>query len=295
MENDDYLNLSKIYNRLYDKYLIKYNRSSITSLLLSFFEMTSNTRYELLKESSLDKHSLLKSEADLLLTKGYIRETGNKKGYSITAKGIYYIEKKDHKIDDEKLISYIDDKYFDIFSTYEKELNSKQKVAVFSLIAARAFSIESPVDLKRDKKTKEIWTQITLNSNDFLSKMGAIDKIEEDQLFGKAGNEEPVSNFYRHLGEQLPKLTDNIFKTNSNKQQYYLDLSIKGKIINEKLSYLLKKVLNNITLESYQINEIYTFCKEISQSNDVYIYKRKQHVFSDIEYDREIKEILLNI
>lgn len=295
MDDSSYSILSKMYNRMYDNYLIQYNKKGIDSLLTALMEITSNKRYEIFIKSALDKLLIPPYSANILETNGYIRETGDKKYYSLTGKGVYYFEFKEGKNDTDKMIDFIDSKYFDILVKAEKKINSKQKIAIFSMIAARSFSIDSPIDLKRDDKAKDIWEEITMDSYEFLHKLGVVEEMDKKKLFGLAGNESPVSNYYRHLGEQLPKLTEAIFKINSNKQQYYLEVSSDGEIEKDKLSYLLKKVFSGVSLETFQINEIYSFLKEVSLSQERYIYDRKKHIFSHNKYDRILKEILLTI
>jgi hypothetical protein len=280
---------------MYDNYLIQYNKKGINSLLTSLIEITSNKRYSLFITSALDKLLVPPLTANILLTNGYIRETGDNNSYAITGKGVYYVELKEGKNDMDRFIDFIDSKYFDILIKAETKINSKQKIAIFSMIAARTFSIDSPMDLKRDDNAKDIWEKITIDSYQFLQQLGVIEKIDENKLFGKAGNEAPVSNYYRHVGEQLPKLTEAIFKSNSNKQQYFLDVSSNGEIDADKLSFLFRKIFSGLTLESFQINEIYNFLKEISLSQERFIFDRKKHIFSHNKYDRILREVLINI
>jgi len=57
-------------------------------------------------------------------------------------------------LDENDLIKFIDDNYFDLFET-GKPISEKEKVILFGLLSARAFSEASSVDMRKGDSVKE--------------------------------------------------------------------------------------------------------------------------------------------
>ena len=233
--------LDKFYASLYTTMLRNKRKIIKESIFISFLKMSSNTSYELLSESSIHAHKISSEIIDELQNLNLIRGTDSLNKYAITAIGIWEVENKTNLINLPKFLAYLDEKHFDVYANSSKPLNDKQKVIIFSMIAARTFSEKSTVDLKRNDDTTNAWKEITDQVYCKLKDMGIISnlKIESQDgksLYGKPGTEKPVGNLYRHT-DKLPKLTKGIYKA-LGQQKYCLDLSDDCGLFKEQLTYV---------------------------------------------------------
>jgi hypothetical protein len=293
LEENEIIQLKKFYNKLYDNYILKYKKLKSNSLLISFIDIKANDRFRLLTESSIKPISIPGLELKNLKLNKYVRNSDNSNNLSITGKGVFEIENQCNKISIEKLINCLDEKLFSLFTELEKNLSDKQKVILFSMISARSFSEDSAVDLQRNEKINETWGAIVDESFHFLKDIGIIKKLSEKELYGKKGNEHPVSNVFRHT-DQLPRLTGGIFTALGN-QKYFLNVYIDNSISKEGLLFILRKIFEGISLDIVNIQKISDFCRDIAHTKDTMIFDPKKHIFSGHTYDYFIKDLLIQI
>lgn len=285
--------LSKFYSRLYDNIERSSTKIVKKSILVSFLNMKSNSRHSLLNRSSILSSEVPRDIFEQMLIERLIRETDEVDRYVLTAKGILEIEQKKDVFTPQMLIQYIDDKFFDAFKDSVKSLSDKEKIILLSLISARAFSADSPMDLKKSDKTTEIWKEITDSSYDLLSSLNILKDLKKEDLYGQNSdkrNESPVSHLYRHT-DTLPKKTKGLYNNTLGKQRYYLDVCIDGPLSKEKLSFIFSKIFENKQLSYLELTDIYEYCIEISFSKSIYLFN-SDHFFSKVEYDQSIREIL---
>ncbi len=290
MENQEMV-LKKFYQKLYDNLEKNKKKMKENSVIISFLDLKSNDRYRLLSESSIFSYKIPKEILSELQNKKLIRNTDTLNSYTITAKGIWDIENKNNFISELILLDYLDQKFFNVYNVSEKPLTDKQKVIIFSMLAARTFSEKSSVDLKKDETVMNTWKEIVDKSYEKLKSLNLISELDQKDLYGKSGNEHPVSNLYRHTDE-LPKKTRGLFKALGN-QKYFLDLLQNNEISKETLSFLFKQIFNNKVLSTSEINEIDSFCREIAFTKNIYLFDPRDHIFSKPEYDEIIRETLL--
>lgn len=288
--------LNKFYSSLYNTILK--NKSKITnkSILISFFSFKSNDRYKLLSESAIPSYKISKDILGELENKKLIRATDTLNSYTITANGIWEIENRDGTLDITGFLNHIDEKYFNAYVDSNKPLNEKQKVIIFSMIAARAFSDKSTVDLKKNEDTTNAWKEITDQTYHKLKDLGIISnlKIESKDpksLYGNPKTERPVSHLYRHT-DMLPKITKGIFKA-SGGQNYFLDLSNDPDMFKERLNYLFDIVIGKTHISYLELDEIYNFCCDIANKKNIYVFDPTEHIFSKSKYDEIVRDVLL--
>ena len=164
------------------------------------------------------------------------------------------------------------------------------------MIAARALSDKSPVDLKKNEDTTNAWKEITDQTYHKLKDLGIISnlKIESKDpksLYGNPKTERPVSHLYRHT-DMLPKITKGIFKA-SGGQKYFLDLSNDPDMFKERLNYLFDLVIGNTHISYSEIDEMYNFCYDIANKNNIYVFDPIEHIFSKSKYDEIMRDVLL--
>ncbi len=283
--------LTKFYQKLYNN--IEKNKKKVNenSIIITFLDLKSNVRYQLLNESSISSHKIPQKILIDLQNKKLIRSTDTLNSYTITAKGIWEVESKNSIINETILLDYLDQKLFNVYNISDKPLTDKQKVILFSMIAARTFSEKSSIDLKKEETVMDTWKEIVDKSYEKLKSLNLISKLDQKDLYGKVGTEHPVSNLYRHTDE-LPKKTRGLFKALGN-QKYFLDLFQNSEISKENLDFLFKQIFENKVLSSADIYEIDKFCRDIASTKNIYIFDPREHLFSKPEYDEIIRDLLL--
>lgn len=288
-EGEDFL--AKFYHLLRDN-LIREKGLTENSVLISFLRTQSASRYKALRKSTINSAFVPNDALVFLLGQGFIQCIGNINDYAITAKGVWHYEKSHDLINEQILLSYLDAKYFsDEFSVRKNvDLNDKEKVILFAMILARAFSEKSAVDLKKSDTVKDKWQEILETSYDALQNLGFVTKLEKTDFLGTRGNEHIVSSIFRHNNSMVQK-TKELYAYN-RKQEYYLDLYKDGVLSEEKMSYLFWKIFKgNITPTS--VDFIINLCDEVSSNESIYLFDMKEHIFSMPNYNTLLKDGLI--
>jgi hypothetical protein len=280
----------RIYTKLYYEILGKNKgKLSKSSVLLSLKKITSNKRFEILKDSAISGSGISRGIIDELLSKGLIRRMERLNEYIITAHGIWEIESKDNILDIDKLIQDFDEEIFDLYKTAEKPLNPKEKVILFSMVGARAFSKEASLNLKKDDTSGEAWKEIFDTSYEKMKTLNLISSTKE-KLYENKGNETSLSYLLRRAND-LHKKTKGIF-VQVGEYKYFLDIASDEGLNMDKLAYLFKLIFTGIELNGQLIDEIYEFFIEIAYKKNNYIFDTTEH-FSKPKFDSVIKEALL--
>jgi len=212
----------------------------------------------------------------------------------ITGKGVWRVETDKSVISEGGLIKTLDEKYFYHCAEAETPLSEKHQIIIFSMLAARAFSIESCVDLKMSDSALDAWGDIVCKSYALLKKLGAVVDLTEDMLFGMKGNEHKVSNVFRHT-DGLPKQTM-LFFTAPGKQRYFLNLYNETRQASVgDFRNLLRLVFCNKHLTMEERNEIFDFCDEIATTKNIYVFRVETHKFHSPEYSTTFRDALLTL
>ena len=285
MDDESFELLERFYDRLRDVVEAQGKLRS-GSLITCSMDVKNNTRASWLKESSIPAQKIDPNHLRSLLDSGLVRVANEVSKYVISAKGLWEVEKKRSLLDDDRLLGYIDSKFFDLFET-QTRLSEKEKVIIMSLLAARSFAPQSPVDLHKDEATMDAWIRIIESVYDILSKMGVISRLSREDLFGRKGNEHPVSNLIRHT-DALPRKTKMLYKAAGN-QQYYLDLFDGARVSVGKLGHLFWLVFED-KLNSLNFDEVLELCQRTAYGEGLYVFDLKDHRFSSHEYDDVIRE-----
>ena len=283
--------LARFYHLLRDN-LIREKGLTENSVLISFLRTQSASRYNALRKSTINSAFVPNNVLMLLLAKGFIQCIGNVDDYAITAKGVWHYEKNHDLINEQILLSYLDEKYFsDELSVKNVDLNDKEKVILFAMILARAFSEKSAVDLKRSDTVKDKWQEILETSYDALENLGFVTKLEKTDFLGTRGNEHVVSSIFRHNNSMVQK-TKGIYAY-TRKQEYYLDLYKDGVLSEEKLSYLFWKIFKG-NIAPTSVDFIINCCDKVSSRESIYLFNMNEHIFSMPTYDTLLKDGLMD-
>lgn len=265
----------------------KYRKN--TSLLTSMMNLKSNVRHDIIQKAALVTSNIPKNIFEDLLSKQYVQNLDHEVGYAITARGVHYYEETSGSYSVEELITYIDDKFF-IINKADTRLSDKEKVIILFFIGIRAYSEKSVLDLKMDKRYLEDIETMLIDCYNFLLNEQIIKTLEKEDLFGKSGNEHPVSNIIRHT-DALPKKTKGLFKAPGN-QKYYINLSKNEELNLPYFSYLMWQILGN----DYPISKITTvieFLKEFGyRPTTGRIFDVNKHVYQHPKYDKQIEDAI---
>lgn len=276
--------------------LIREKKFKNNSVLMSFLETRSASRFKILNESTISSNEIPRNILESLLERNYIQSFSNIENYVITAKGVWHYETRLKLLDEEKLLSYINKKFFADSKAYKQEisnLDDKEKVILFTMIAARTFSDKSSVNLRPNKKLQDKWLELLEASYNFLKDLKKINKITKEELFNKSGNEHIASSIFRHNNRMVQK-TNSIY-TYTGGQEYFLNLYDLEtlKFSTEKLSYLFWKIFKG-ELSGEMVDKIIDYCNNVSKVKSIYLFDLKEHIFSLPYYDEKIRDSLLD-
>jgi hypothetical protein len=280
--------LYKFYDALYDNFIMFENKVKNKSILISFLKIKKNSRNKLISESSLSSSKIPNDILNLLLSEKLVQSNDEINNFFISAKGVWVIEKEKGIIDEEILLDYINEEYF---AERIKPITSKEKIILFSMIAARTFSEMSAIDLKKDVFIIDSWKEIIDLSAEKLSSLKVILRKEVEDLYGSSGNENVVSRLFRNNSNLASKIKQ-LYKYPGD-QKYYLDIYDGSQFFKEKLSYLLWEIFGG-NLSDQEKDEIINFCNEISSKKGIYVFELNEHIFSMPKYDVLIEDCLMD-
>ncbi len=287
--------LRSFYDRLRENLLLERGKNDLVenSIILTILKTQGTTRDRIIRKSKLTAIDIPVDGLSQLIEKGAVQSTGTFDSYVITAKGVWLFEQEKGILNDEKFLTFMTDTYFATENSLPKckiDLDDKERVILLSMIAARAFSIDSMVDLKKGDATREKWKEILCSSYDLLKEMGLIKTAKKSTFSDNTGNEHVVVSLFRHNGK-MPKKTKSIYRYTRN-CEYYLDL-YEGTFSNEKLSYLFWKVFNN-SISNTSIEKIQAYCNDIASKEKIFLFEVGKHIFAKPGYDRILKDCLID-
>lgn len=280
--------LYKFYDTLYDNFLMFEKKVKNKSILISFLKITKNSRNKLISKSSLSSSKIPNNVLNLLLSEKLVQSNNDINKFVISAKGVWVVEKEKGIIDEELFLNYINEEYF-----FEKikPLNSKEKIILFSMIAARTFSEKSSIDLKKNSSIADSWKDIIDLSAEKLSSIGVVSRKDIEDLYGSAGNEHLVSKLFRHNNYLASKIKQ-LYKSPGD-QKYYLDIYDDFQLSKDKLSYLLWEVFAG-NLSDQEKEEVVHFLNDISSKKSIFVFELSEHIFSMPKYDVIIEDCLMD-
>jgi hypothetical protein len=280
--------LYKFYDALYDNFILFEKKMKNKSILISFLKINKNSRNKLLNASSLSSSKIPKNILHFLLSEKLVQSNNEINKFIISAKGVWVIEKEKGILNEEFLLSYINEEYF---AERIKPLTSKEKIILFSMIAARTFSEKSSIDLIKDVSAVDNWKEIIDLSAEKLNSLEVVSRKEVENLYGSLGNENVVSGLFRRNNYLASKIKQ-LYKSPGD-HKYYLDLYDGSQLFQEKLSYLLWEIFDG-NLSNQEKDEIINFFNEISSKKSIFVFELNEHIFSMPKYDVLIEDCLMD-
>ncbi len=288
MQNEEYRILTIFYNRLKSVLEIERPKNPHQSIYLPFIEMTANSRFRIFSSSALSVVNVSGLIIHSLHEDGCIEPADELDYYSITAKGIWTVEIKTGTLSTDDLLTYLSKKFFKN-SNVSNKLSDKEKVVILLFLSLRAFSAEICIDLKQKDTALIVLQNVATKCYKFLNELKCINNLKEVDIFGKKGNEQPISNLIRHT-ETLPRKTKGMFKA-SGKQKYFLDVSQNKELNSHKIAFLIATLFDKEQISENQ-EDLINFMESINLTSSIYIYSANTTSFSSPMFDSDIKEAI---
>lgn len=215
-----------------------------------------------------------------LFEEGYIRKINNcDDQYTITAKGMWAVEKKYYEKNENDIINELDDRFF--CSELEK-MTEKNKIILLAIIAVHGFSEKNGINYV-DAGAEKAFLNLMRDSFEILHELKRVDIQSFDSLLSANNNQKKNTAVLTSTIDTLPRSTYSLFV--SKKNCYYVDLVKDKKIDKVGLKNLLKLILGD--LEVSEIEVIMNGCKDMSLKYSCYFHKDDS--ICDSEYDDAIE------
>lgn len=255
-------------------------------LFLAQMLMKSNDRSDLLRASSIHGKDVDYSALRMLLDKGLVQETDERSRFAITGRGVWLIESQSGVIRVSELINHLDERYFR-FAEAAPPLTEREKVILMALVAGRAFSDASAVDLQGDELTKDGWQTIVGKALEELRGLGVVKKLSKQELLEREGNEVAVSHLIRH-SDLLPKKTRGLYVA-GGRQRYYLNLGPADAVNAVDLAYILRRILERGVPPS-SIDRVDSFLRSVAYADALKVFDLRIHRYATPTVDERVHE-----
>ncbi len=282
--------LENLYEKLRNECLRQKRKILSSSILLTLIKASTNNRYRILNDVSISSAVIPIDLVNSLIKKNYIQFTDEGTHITLSGYGIWYYENIKNKNTLDNFIKGVEQEYFENLFSKVKPIGPNEKCLILALLAARAFSANSAVNLKKSNRINESWKTIIDLVYNFLVEHSI---IENKNIYPKVGNEHPVEAVFRRAN-YLTANTRKIF-SNQGESTYFLDLYKNGKIDISELTFLFKKVFED-KLNKQLMDEVFLFCCSISKERSLEVFDRlEKHIFATHDYGELIKESLINL
>jgi hypothetical protein len=286
--------IQSLYENLRSVYISAGHDAPNQSVFLGLMAMGSKSRrMRVLLDAAVPARALGSAGADLVAA-GLADYASADKRITLSSLGIWEAEQARDTLDSDRLLAFIDEKWFDLFAESKSLPTDKEKLVLFTLLAGRTFSAGTAVDLSH-KRAHGPWTAMTLASEAFLRDRGI---IKDDHVTEALRNEgtgaalPPVVKFYRYT-ENLPKKTEGLYAAKGN-NKYYLDLEPDAAVAQVQVSYLFKLVLGDQA--DFTLAEAITdFCRDRAYDIAIRVFPQSEPNFASLDYDRLIETALRNL
>lgn len=280
--------LQSLYEHLKSTYMRSITDKIENSVYLGLLNLKSKTkRMRLLLDAAVPGSGLEQDLLKQLLQLRYVEYVDQKMRITLTSNGIWEAEKSLGLVDFDRLLGFIDKKWFNCFADFKKTISDREKIILFTTLGARAFSEHSSVNLRNDE-VHDGWKKAVNLVSDFLFENQIIKDREVKNLLLKKTSLHPVIHFFRY-SENLPKITEGIWI--GKNLNYYLDLYKDGQIAIEKLVFLFDIVFEE-KIDLPLVEKVYDFCKKVAYDMSAKVFSFDKHFFATPDYDDLIRAAL---
>lgn len=268
------------------------NKAQPPSRLVASLDVKSNARHRWLRESAFSSDDIDNVALDDLLEAKLVAEIDEPRKYAINLRGVWLIETSEGRLTADQLISYLDTKNLE-FIYHVGPLSDKDRVIVLGLIAVRAFSIDSPIDMYSSDRSKVAFARVLREAVDRVSSLGLLHDLTPKNLFRSRANEDPLSDLLRHAYD-LGQKTRGVYRI-SKPQRYYLNLYEAQEFDQENLKHLFERVFESRTkITAEQADMLATWCDAKAFGDGLEIFDQSKHIFGSAEYGERVRTALRN-
>ena len=261
------------------------------SIFITLIGASQNKVLKLLSDSALSPDFIGEEKIGQLMELNFIKKDEFSENFSITAQGVWQVEKNKNIVSEPQIIDYFQKTQFQRKKGSKIDLKYREKVLLLSMIAARAFSLESAVNLAPRIKLHDDWQEIFDAANQFLFDLEVIDEDEKNSLYLRCANDQPITTIFRRLTD-FPKKTNFVYKFDKN-LKYWLEMPDSEKEFKEVMASLFPLIFDE-KLSYENLDAILAFCRKIAQSKSVFIFGDiTKHKYLDPRYDSWLKEALI--
>lgn len=261
------------------------------SIFITLITASQNKVLKLLSDSALASDLIGEGKIRDLLESDLIKKDEFSENFTITAQGIWQIEKNKNIVSEPQIIEYFQKSQFQRKKGSKIELKYREKVVLLSMIAARAFSFESRVNLTTKGRLYDAWEEIFDSANQFLFDLKVINEKEKDSLYSRCANDPPVRYIFRRMTD-LPKKTNLIYNFDKG-LNYWLNMPDSEQEFKQKIAFLFSIIFTD-KLSYHNLDIILDFCRKIAQNKSIFAFSDiTKHEYLDPRYDLWLKEALI--
>jgi hypothetical protein len=290
MTEHDEDNLHHFYNLLISNIKKKKIPIKKNSVFITLIEATQSNVLQLIYSSTIPGHTLSSESIAHLLEQKLIKKSDDNRQYVITARGIWNIEKGNNIINETMLLDYFENKKFSISSEKIEDLEYREKVIIFSMIATRAFSKKSWLDVQSQHGLQDYWKEIFDLTCQKLVDLQVITEKNKTELYYRSVHDPPAVSLLRRVPGIQPR-TKFVYQHDTS-LHYWLEMPESDDEFASKLAWLFSRIFNEkLTFET--LDPIFEFCLEISHEKSIFVFDLSQHKFSSPKYDDLVKEAII--
>jgi len=261
------------------------------SIFVTLIGASQNKVLKLLSDSALSSDFIGQEKINQLMDLNLIKKDDFSENFTITAQGIWQVEKNKNIVSEPQIIDYFQKNQFQRKKGSRIDLKYREKVLLLSMIAARAFSIESAVNLAPRYRLHDDWQEIFESANQFLFDLNVINEEEKNSLYLRCANDQPITTIFRRLTD-FPKKTNFVYKFDKG-LKYWLEMPESEKEFKDIMALLFTLVFTG-KLSYENLDVILQFCRKIAQSKSVFIFGDiTKHKYLEPRYDSWLKEALI--
>jgi|GEM_PF-5305684 len=242
MEANDTAALLSMYDNLRSAFVGQEQKCIQGSIFLGLMAMGSkNRRMRVLLDGAVPVTALGAVSSELV-RRGLAEQAAADGRLTLSSRGIWEAERVKGILDSDALLAYIDEKWFGCFHDIQSAVTDKEKLLLFALLSARAFSQPTGVNL-HNTRAFEAWTEAVASASRFLGANALVADTGAEEMLHADGSRvslQPLMKFFRY-SEHLSKKTEGIFVAKN--LNYFLDLEASDRLDEATVSYLFGLVL----------------------------------------------------
>lgn len=260
------------------------------SMFITLIEATQSNVLQIIHNSAIPGHTLSSESLKQLLEQKMIKKNDDTLKYIITARGIWAAEKRLDIINETVLLDYFETKKFSLPIEKTEDLEYREKVIIFSLIATRSFSKKSWLNVQSQSGLQECLKDIFDLAAQKLVDLNVITPKNKTELYYRAAHDPPALSILRRV-PGIQARTKFIYQHDTS-LHYWLEMPESDDEFVSKLAWLFFMIFKE-KLSFENLDSINEFCIEISHEKSIFVFDLDQHTFASPKYDELVKDAII--